>query len=217
LLVWPDQSPEWRNVDRFPNSAARAATFDTFQRLDTLDPDSIGCEHDNFEPLPFLRFDDKGQALFEEWRAALEGRLRSDDLSPALESHLSKYRKLVPGLALIGHLADGSGPIGETALLRALAFAEYLETHARRAYGAASEAETASAKAILSRIRHRELLDGFTARDIYRRAWTHLSDREQVQAGLDLLVDLDWLDLRVIPTGGRVRTAYTINPKGMVR
>jgi putative DNA primase/helicase len=179
-----------------------------------LDPDTIACERDPFEPLPFLRFDNAAQGLFEEWRAGLESRLRSNDLSPALESHLSKYRKLVPGLALISHIAEGGGAIGETALLRALAFAEYLETHARRAYGAANEAETASAIAILSRIQRGELADGFTARDIYRRAWAHLSDREQVQAGLDLLADFDWLELRLTPTNGRTRAAYAINPKG---
>ncbi|MGD0635669.1 MAG: DUF3987 domain-containing protein [Beijerinckiaceae bacterium] len=214
LLVWPDQSPEWRNVDRFPDSNARTVAFETFKRLDTLDPDTIACERDPFEPLPFLRFDNAAQGLFEEWRAGLESRLRSNDLSPALESHLSKYRKLVPGLALISHIAEGGGAIGETALLRALAFAEYLETHARRAYGAANEAETASAIAILSRIQRGELADGFTARDIYRRAWAHLSDREQVQAGLDLLADFDWLELRLTPTNGRTRAAYAINPKG---
>lgn len=214
LLVWPDQSPDWRNVDRYPDSAARTAAFETFTRLDALDPDAIGCERDPFEQLPFLRFDNAAQGLFEEWRSDLEARLRSNDLSPALESHLSKYRKLVPGLALLGHLADGAGAIGEAALLRALAFAEYLETHARRAYGAASEAETASAKAILSRFQRGELSDGFTARDIYRRAWAHLSDREQVQAGLDLLTDCDWLELRTVPTSGRARASYAINPKG---
>jgi putative DNA primase/helicase len=213
LLVWPDQSPEWRNVDRYPDSAARAAAFETFTRLDGLDPDAIGCERDTFEPLPFLRFDNAAQELFEEWRADLENRLRSNELSPALESHLAKYRKLVPGLALIGQIADGGGAIGEAALLRALAFAEYLETHARRAYGAATEAETASAKAILARIQRGELSDGFAARDIYRKQWAHLSDREQVQAGLDLLTDCDWLELRTIPTSGRTRATYAINPR----
>lgn len=216
LLVWPDQSPEWRNVDRYPDSEARAAAFDVFQRLDTLDPDAIGCERDAFDTMPFIRFDNTAQGLFEEWRAGLESRLRSNDLSPALESHLAKYRKLVPGLALIGHATDtGGGPIGETALIRALAFTEYLETHARRAYGAANEAEATTAKAILVRIRRGDLTDSFSARDIYRREWANLSDREHVQAGLDLLVDLDWLAQLTTPTGGRSRVAYSINPRGL--
>ena len=215
LLVWPDQVPEWRNVDRYPDSAARSVALETFVRLDNLDPNAIGATRDPFEPVPFLRFDDAAQELFEEWRAGLEVRLRSNDLLPALESHLAKYRKLVPSLALIGQVAEGGGAIGETALLRALAFADYLETHARRTYGAANEGEVASAKAILSRIQRGELPDGFTARDIYRSGWAHLSDREQVQRGLDLLTDFDWLALRPVPTNGRPRSSYVINPKGM--
>ena len=58
-------------------------------------------------------------------------------MSPALEGHVAKYRKLVPALALINHLADsGDGLVGIEALLKALAFSRYLESHARRVYGA---------------------------------------------------------------------------------
>ena len=63
LLVWPDQSPEWREVDRYPNSDARAAAWETFERLDKLDPDAIGAERDQFKIMPFLRFDDAAQGV----------------------------------------------------------------------------------------------------------------------------------------------------------
>lgn len=102
--------------------------------------------------------------------------------------------------------------MSEAATLRALALSEYLEAHARRAYAAGSEAETASAKAILLRIRKHELPDGFTLRDVHQKGWANLSDRDQVKAGLDLLVDMDWLAARIEQTGGRPRTFYAINP-----
>lgn len=98
--------------------------------------------------------------------------------------------------------------------MRALAFVEYLETHAQRAYAAGREAETASAKAILLKIRKGELPEGFTARDIYRRAWSNLSDRNHVQSGLDLLADLDWIEAKTT-TGGRASVAYAINPRAL--
>lgn len=215
LLVWPDQSPDWRDKDAYPDSDARAAAWATFDRLNVIDAQAIGAQFDPFETLPFLRFDADAQGSFAEWQASLEHRLRAGEMSPALESHLSKFRKLVPALALINHLADdGTGAIGETAILRSLAFAEYLETHARRAYGAASEAEAASAQAILSRLRRGDISDGFTARDIHQKGWAHLSDREHVQAGLDLLADLDWLRSATLQTGGRPRVTYTFNPRG---
>lgn len=214
LLAWPDQSPEWRETDRYPDSAARAVAWGTFERLDKLETDAVGAERDQFNDMPFLRFDDAARGVFGEWRADLERRLRASDLSPALESHLAKYRKMVPTLALINHLVDdGVGPIGEAAIVRALAFSEYLETHARRAYGAGGEAETAAAKAILSHIRKGDIPDGFTARDVHQKGWANLSDRGQVQSGLDLLDDNDWLASTAVKTGGRPRITYTINPR----
>lgn len=214
LLVWPDQTGEWKDTDEFPDTAARTRALELFERLDKLDPADVAAEIDDFQPLPFLRFDANAQGLFAEWRATLEIRLRSGDLSPALESHLSKYRKIVPSLALMNHLADGgSGSISEPATLRALALAEYLESHAQRAYAAGSESERAAAKAILARVRKADLADGFTARDVHQSGWANLSDRDQVKAGLDLLCDLDWLVATTAQTGGRPRTFYTINPR----
>jgi putative DNA primase/helicase len=213
LLVWPDQSPEWKEVDRFPDSDARHAAWKAFEAFEGSSPESFCATRDEYDALPYLRFDDAAQDVFAEWRADLEHRLRSGDLSPALESHLSKYRKLVPGLALINHLADGGvGSVCEAATLRALALTEYLETHARRAYAAGSEAEAATAKAILARVRKGELADGFTLRDVHQKGWANLTDRDQVKAGLDLLVDLDWLAAKIEQTGGRPRTVYMINP-----
>ena len=114
LLVWPDQTPEWRDVDRFPDNAARDKVWDTFTRLDALNPDAIAAQRDDYESIPFLRFDEAAQSLFSDWRREIEFKLRAGDLHPALESHLAKYRKLVPAVALLLHLADSEGgPIGE--------------------------------------------------------------------------------------------------------
>jgi hypothetical protein len=102
-------------------------------------------------------------------------------------------------------------------MARALGLATYLETHARRAYGAGPEAETAAAKAILSHIRKGDLPDGFTAREIHQHKWSNLSDRGQVQAGLDLLRDLDWLravDKKHIGAG-RPTAHYQVNPRAL--
>jgi hypothetical protein len=177
LLVWPDQSPSWENTDRYPASEPRAAAWQAFRRLDELTADAAGAATDEFAPVPYLRFDEDAQGVFNEWRKSHETRLRSGDLAPALESHLAKYRKLAPALALINHLADGgTGAISENAILRALAFVDYLETHARRAYGAGSEIESSAAKAILKHIRKGDVQDGFTARAIQRRGWGRLSD-----------------------------------------
>jgi hypothetical protein len=84
--------------------------------------------------LPWLRFAPAGQTLFDAWRADLERRILGDSLHPALESHLTQCRSLVPSLALLCHLADSpdGGPVGRASVLRALAWSAYLESHAQR-------------------------------------------------------------------------------------
>src|SRR5436309_2292450 len=71
--------------------------------------------------------------------------------------------------------------------------AEYLETHARRVYGATDTIDIIAAEAILTHIGRGNLKDGFTARDVHQRDGSRLTDRSHVQRGLDLLVDLDHL------------------------
>jgi putative DNA primase/helicase len=213
LLVWPDTPGEWRNVDRLPDSEARRGVNALFERLSDLSLLSSEAELDSFNRGYFLRFDEAAREEFTAWREGLERKLRVDDLHPALESHLAKYRKLVPGLALINHLADhGISPVGQAATRRAINFAAYLESHARRAYAAGINAEVGPAKAILERIRKGDLTDPFTARDIYQRDWSNLSDRGQVEEGLRLLTDLDWLADEEVKTGGRPKVIYHINP-----
>lgn len=220
LLVWPDTGGEWHNVDRWPDSTAKKEAHRVFDYLDKLDPATVGAlqdtDHDGEpEGIPYLRFDDAALGLFLEWRTDLETRLRGGDLHPALESHLAKYRKLVPALALTLHLAsDGTGPVSERATLQALAWAEYLETHARRAYGSVSMPEVATAKAILSRIRKGDLKREFSSRDVWRPGWAMLSDSDQVADALRLLVEYDWLTTTRTDTGGRPATIYTVNPRG---
>ena len=154
-------------------------------------------------------------ALFVGWREELEGRLRSGDLHPAMESHLSKYRKLAPALALICHLADdGRGPVSEVAMLRALGWCAYLESHARRIYGGAVSPEVDAARAILRRIKRGDLpRDGFSSRDVWRPNWSGLSDRDLVTAALDYLVDMGWLNAQRQQTAGRPSTVYSLNER----
>jgi hypothetical protein len=219
LLVWPDAPAGWRDVDEWPLAGVRDSAWAVFDRLSKIDIAAaleMGAQKGAFDKVPYLRFDDAAHGIFLEWRTDLETRLRSGELSPALEGHLAKYRKLVPALALLNRLAKGGeGQVTRVALLKALAFAKYLESHARRVYGAASEAETAAAKAILGHIHRGELADGFTARDIHQRDWSNLTDRSQVQAGLDLLAELAWiLPEYDKPPIGRPTVRYKINPRG---
>ncbi len=222
LLAWPEACPEWKDMDRPPHSRAREDASRVFERLSKLDciaAMASGARRGPSDSAPFFRLSEAAHDDFLNWRSDLEKRLRTDRMPAALEAHLAKYRKLVPALALINHLVDtGHDEISQQAMRKALAFSKYLETHARRLYGATNEPERAAARAILTKLRAGELHDGFTARDIHQHDWSGLTDREQVREGLDLLVELHHLVASSVSTfrrGGRPTTTYTANPRGL--
>jgi putative DNA primase/helicase len=209
-MVYPDVSPYWKEVDRSPDGVARATVNKLAERLDNLNPVDIGADADIYGGVPFLRFDDAAQALFSEWRAALEHRLRSGEEHPAIVSHLSKYRKLIPSLALINHLCDATqGPVSEAALLRAIAYGEYLETHARRIYSYATRPDIEAAKTLLKRLASGKLPDVFKARDLSQKGWAGLESPKKAQSAIDLLLEYRHLIAEeVTTTGGRPTTHY---------
>ena len=216
LNVYPDVSGEWRNVDRWPDSAAKNHAYEVFTRLESLDLVDVGAQRDDEDDaIPYLRFTDHAQDIFDGWRDKLERRLRSGDEHSAMESHLAKYRSLIPSLALLIHLADDNkGPTDVQALETAIRWGEYLESHARRIYAIAINPDVTAAKALAKRIVDGALDDRFALRDVYRPGWSSLSTRDDALRAVNMLLDLDWLLETKEQTGGAPRTQYWINPRG---
>jgi uncharacterized protein DUF3987/bifunctional DNA primase/polymerase-like protein len=140
LLVYPDVSKQWRNVDRYPDIASKDRVFDVFMKLANLDAAEMGAFlPDERDAIPYLRFDEKAQSFFDSWREDLEIELRSDKVEhPALEAHLSKYRSLMPSLALLFHLIDivagrtGQEGVSLEAAENAADWCTYLFEHAKK-------------------------------------------------------------------------------------
>ena len=220
LAVWPDTTGEFIHVDQWPDTPAKQTAWAVFERLAVLQPAS------DTEPNVW-RFDDAAQALFVEWLVPFEIELRGDDLHPAMVSHLSKYRKLIPALALVFALIDtpdSGGLIHERELIRALSFGDYLRTHANRLYAAAVMPETTDAVTLLSRIKAGKLADrngvipdAFTPRQVALKHWAGLGTPDAVRKAADVLADYDWLRRDVVhggASGGRPSEQYTVNPLG---
>jgi Protein of unknown function (DUF3987)/Primase C terminal 2 (PriCT-2) len=219
MVVWPDMAKDWVEHDRRPNGTYRLRAFDAVVRLDRLDLAAIGAIEDDLNRgVPHVRFDPEAQQLFRAWRAHLEHRLRSEGLHPALESHLAKYRKLVPALALIHHLTSGkSGSVRLASIEAATGWAVFLESHAHRIYQSGAASDAAGAQAILRALRKGQLAPPFKARDVARKGWTPMGENGlRVQAAIDLLEDLHYLrgeDVHHGTKGGRPTTIYHANPK----
>lgn len=218
LAVWPDVDREFRLVDRWPDTPAKQAAWAVFERLNQLQPAT------DDEPQEW-RFSPEAQSIFYEWLVPFETGIRGDDLHPALVSHLAKWRKLIPALALIFALVDtpdSGGMIHEREVVRALAWSDYLRTHAERLYAAALVPETTGAHALLAKIRAGKLCDGdgvlwksFTPRLVAVKHWADLGTPDAVRKAAELLADYGWLARETTPTGsagGRPSERYLIHP-----
>lgn len=215
LTVWPDIDKSFTYVNQWPDAHAKQTAMDVFERLAELQPAT------ETEPQEW-RFSPEAQSLFVEWLTPFEAEVRGDELHPALISHLSKYRKLVPALALIFALVDtpDSGRvIQKREFLRALAWCDYLRSHAERLYAAAVIPETAGAKALLSKIKagklvnpSGELWSSFSPRLVAVKHWAGLGTPEAVRKAAELLTDHGWLIREEVKTLGRSSEIYHIHP-----
>lgn len=220
VLVYPNHAHwEWR--DRKPNKAARDAVYAVFKALAEFDPVGWGAAPKNdFTKFPSFSFDARAQEIFIQWSTELHDEKIAKEESPIIQQHLSKYDKLFPAIALILHLVDCAtddvrGPVTAEAALRAAAWCDYLESHARRCYGLLQDDGLRSAIALSEKIQQRKLESGFTARDVRRNQWRYLTSDEAVRAALDWLEADGWIariEPHADPKGGRPTVAYDINP-----
>lgn len=205
VLVYPNQR-RWEYRDRVPNKAARDTAFAIFEKLSEFDPVMWGAAPagDLFK-FPHFSFSNEAQPVFIEWSEDLHRERIPKEDDPIIRQHLSKFGKLFPALTLLFHLVDCaarnvSGPVTKKAALRAAAWCEYLEAHARRCYGLLQDDGLRAAQALAKKLEQGALADGFTARDVGRNQWRNLTTDDAVQAALDWLEDEGWI--RGEPTGG---------------
>ena len=149
----------------------------------------------------------------------LELHVRSGDLPCYMESHLAKYRSLVPSLALLIHLAENIGQryvqaVELSSLQKAIAWSKYLQSHAGRIYGASvGQADIEAAERILQKIKDGDLADGFTLNQVARKQWSGLTDRKLIGCALQALEEHHWIrSERIAKTKGRSKIVYHVRP-----
>ena len=224
VVVWPEIGSEWTNVDRVPDVSARNEVSEIFRALDGATPSELGAETDH-HTIPALRFSLEAQELSDEWRAELEHRVRSSEMesTPAFESHIAKYRSLMPALALVFHLiavVAGDGPVNSIdpapvslrAAKLAAAWCEFLERHAKKIYAPELNVDLAAAHALMEKIKAGAIEGDSPVRDIYRRDWSGLNASEIVWAGLTILERHNFVKVEHVQTEGRPADKIHIHP-----
>ncbi|UVT20559.1 MAG: DUF3987 domain-containing protein [Nitrospira sp.] len=222
MCVYPDEPSAWKLIDRPIDAYARQTAHHAVQHMADMDFRQCGAYGDENERTPYYRFSDEGQVVFNEFLTELEMKLRSQDDEPVILEHLGKYRSLMPSLALIFHLLDlasNASPVSAQISARhaeyAAAWCGYLEAHARRIYGLVTNATQQAAARLAEKLQKKGLPNPFTVRDVYRKNWSCLHDRELIENACDELVSLGWLKEQESPPAFRKKgkTEYWINPK----
>jgi len=211
LAVYPDDVGDWVNIDRWADSDLRNDAYEIFKRLDDMEAQSV----DDEGRVTGVRFDNDGQKVFNDWREELEHKTREKGIHPAIEAHLTKYRSLMPSIALVINEVEQGHCHSVTAqsARKATAWCQYLESHAMRIYGGAIDPSAQGAELILGR--RDKLPDGFTQRNVQRKGWAGLSEVDHVKSAINELVDCGYL--RQVPRdkstgGGRPSSTYFWNP-----
>jgi len=221
VLVWPDELPDFVNVDRWPDSAGRQLACSIFEMLDNIDAAKVGAGMPTDGGVPALRFTSEAQELFDAWREELEVACRRDaDESPAYTSHRAKYRSLVPALALLFHLVeavgerDAGGSVSLDAARNAAAWVDFLDGHARKVYADEIAPGVAPTNALARKIETGAVRDGMPVREIERKNWSRL-DRTQLPDALNALENANWILVEEIPprpAGGRPSRVVRLHP-----
>ena len=217
LAVYPDEPQAWTLVDDYPDTTEKTRVYEILKSLADMDFTQYGAEQGQYDKFPFLRFSSEGQAVFNDWLTDLQRINLVNEEDPLMAEHLGKYRSLMPTLALVIHLigiADGTaeGPVSKQAAIQAAAWCDYLEEHARRIYGTVISPEREAASILAERIH--KLSSPFTAKDVYRKEWSFLKTRQEVEAACRILEDEDWGRMERVATviGRPPLPRYWINP-----
>jgi hypothetical protein len=164
------------------------------------------------------------QALFVNWLTVLEEKCAVQTFTMRLFSHLSKYRSLMPSLAVLFHLADWAAGVGGTSsevslqhAQQAAAWCEYLESHARRVYSCLTTPLLRATRELSGKIETRKVAGiAFLRAAMFTRTDGAGSKSRYCKAGHGSLGGCRWLrEVRsdVSPSGGRPSTRYRVNPR----
>lgn len=103
LAVWPDEPKHWELIDTQPNKVEKDRAFSVMQTLAELDFNEYGAIKGEHGERPYFRFDEDGQAVFNQWLTELQTVKLNQEDNPLMVEHFGKFRSLMPSLALIFH------------------------------------------------------------------------------------------------------------------
>lgn len=222
-MIWPEMSREWKQVDRYPSQAARAALDRVSDALSTTNWPNV-LWTDQFERTPYCRFSPEGQAIWDAWHGKLMRDIRRAPETNMMLARVGKYPGLAARLMLLFHLVEWASGRQEVAKEVSAVVVEnvltlintYMIPMDLRVHGGfAITAEAEGGRRIAEWITKTRPAS-FTGREIRRHEWTRLQDQKAVSAALEWLAAHRWIkEYEPKPglIGGRPSSIYIVNPR----
>lgn len=217
LMIYPSPQHFHIGVDKAADNVAEERVRSgfhfvcmNFQRLATTDSALS------------LNFSVEAQDLFDKWFADHYRKVESYGSNEAMKSHLAKYRKAVPALALafeIWKCAQSESlpvEVNKPALLLACAWGDYLELHARKVYYMFADSDPSGSALLFQLIKSGKLEDRTTVRDLQRAYPTKFVTSKSLNSALDVLRLKNWIRFEESRgPRGRGSRMIRINPLAM--
>ena len=217
VTVWPDEPDEIQVVDQKPDQRALQRVQDLFERLAEFNSRDVADSLCVPNEIPWMRFSPDAQGVFNQWLEDKIQRCRAESMPEAIESHLAKFDKLVPSIALLIELCEGpAGSVTKRSVERAVKWARYLESHAMRLYAVAACPERVLASPLLNRLLDWDKERPIRVRDIRQKGWRGLSDPKAIESTLEALEAEGWLQSiedGKSSKGGRPTISYVMHPE----
>ena len=218
MMVYPDQVQKYNYIDRPWNPSAYDVAQKVFKRIGNLNVQPLPSNlriHNEWN-VPILRFDDEAQERFADWVVKHQEFMRLSKLPPVLESHYTKYNKLIVTIAALLHIADypNTGAIALDTLERSIAWIELLRAHAEKIFSHRQTIfdENQMALQLVKRLYEKYGIgSAFTVRDVGRNGWTGFNNNDFVEKILTVLTDKHWLQAEDSAAKKTIR--YKINSK----
>ncbi len=132
-----------------------------------------------------------------------------------MKSHLSKYRSLMPSLALIFSALEVGKRLGEIDLVntrKAMGWCSILESHTAKILQATLHNPLVGAQTLAHKIKKGWLKDRETVRDLRRKCWAGVRTSEQIESAISTLESLGWIRIEAQTGRGGTSEFIRINP-----
>jgi hypothetical protein len=214
IMFWPELKKDWVLVDEEPDYVALENFNQLVEKISAYQP--VG-EFD------LINFSEESQVLFNSFITNLEMRLRSSTIaSNVFQGHLAKYRSLLPSLCLIFHVVEEFSAsdkivnfeISTTTFNLALGWVKCLESHVEKVFFKAINEQLHQAHLLQKKILEGELKTGDSLRDVYRKQWSNLTNKNEVYEALQILIQYGWIAFeRIESSNGKGKSIIKVNPE----